>query len=374
MILEVTELRKSHSTPYSNTGCDSHSHEDAGLGRRPDYLVLCGDGYLCDVVDAIWAAFGTVFDFGKRRPGVRGQRYDTIVNSAQGIELAYEDTEYSDGRRAIRISIPGKPIGSVAQERVHWLAQFFADREYHCTRFDVAIDDYTRTLSLDSIKDCCESGDYTGANEFRYYKRKRRGEWQPGQTIYIGATTSDKQVRIYDKEIESKGTTKSIRYEVQYRDSLAQSVFLDYTQSPDAVAANENISRVAVSAVSFLHRTDVNLKRCRRYRFWESFIGRVGTPRTIQRIQTLPLLSRKIAWIERQVAGTLATVVMCKGFRWLEDWIHRITIDALGKTDTTRAAFVATWRDRQRVEQQHPQTAYDRLKLELSRTQLLEVT
>jgi hypothetical protein len=361
----VEKCQPSTQTPSSNTGLNRHPLHESGITHRLDYLVLCGYGYLEDVVAALWSAWGTNFNFQDARPGHRGKRYDTIAMSSQGIELAYGDACTISGERDIRVSIPGEPLSHIDQSRLWNFAKWANYRQYHASRIDYCIDDFSRTLTVDDVAIACENGDYAGAAEHRYYRRKKRGDYVAGQTVYLGSAQSDKQVRIYDKNIQSGGTVASTRVETQWRRHLARFAFDAYVTAEDCLSANQRLAQCVLGSLDFVRRTSSVLGRCQQIGWWTDFCSRVGAVQKLARSSIQPLISRKIAWVESQVSGTLALIAQCKSLQWVEHWLHRIVQKRLSEPNPARAAFAATWRDRQFVEKMSFERCYTGSQLDL---------
>jgi hypothetical protein len=352
-------------TPDSNTGSPRQGSRGHAITAHIDYLVICGAGYIDDAVRAIYACFGNHFNWEDAKPVHRGQRYSIGVVCPLGIEIAYTPDEIDDTFGDVRVSIPGAASSSVPNERLWQLAKFFSNRFYHCTRLDIAIDDYNRDLPLDAIALAGEAGDYSGASECRWFRRKRRGEYGVGQTIYFGSSQSDKQIRIYDKAMESNGSIDSVRYEVQWRAQMAQKAFEAYTDAASSANGLQATAGLAIGAMVFVRRTSTVLSRCPLYDWWQKFIDAVGEPLKMRIPSIQAMISTKISWIENQVSGTLALISQCKGLKWMEDWLHTTVQKRLVEPSPSRAAFVKTWNDRQTIDRMPFARALEGIQLEL---------
>ncbi len=341
---------KSSSTPHSNTGSNRQEPRESGIAAHPDYLVLCGKGNIQELIEALWAVFGVNFDHAGAKPGTRGRYYSCILRSAQTIELAYLKDDRSQTDHLFRLSIPGKPLAHVRPEELSKLGRFCLARQYRCTRLDWAIDDYERTLSLDRIAAECSAGSYIGASSYRDYKSQVKGAKQCGRTIYIGSPQSDKQVRIYDKSVESSGEIDSIRYEVQWRGRLAAETFSILFQGGDRVQAYQSLSNLAVGAIGFVWRSSSVLSRCPVKEWWGAFVARVGeaVKLSVRRLQ--PMISEKKHWVEYQVAGTLAIISQCKGFDDTLNWLERLIRERLATMPPAGVMYCKSWFDRVKVE------------------------
>jgi len=311
---------------------------------------VCGYGDVIELSNAIWSTFGTNFDWNGAKGGARGQYYEAIVKSAQGLEIAVNYCTTQKNYGTFRLSIPGKPLQHVQCEQVHKLGRYLLRHKYRCTRFDWAIDDYAHLLCLDEIRESCEAGNYSGANSHRDFKRQNRSSKQVGRTIYLGSTQSDKQIRIYDKNVESKGEINSIRYEIQWRDEYSQIAYEKFFGNCQVEESSSQISGLAVGALCFYTRRNKVLSRSVILPMWESFIARVGSSVKMSKRVLQPLISQKIAWVESQVAGTIGLITKIKGFDETFNWLERVVREKISTMSSSKIMFVDSWFDRLQVE------------------------
>jgi DNA relaxase NicK len=338
-------------TPHSNTGSNRQSPHGGITDAHLDYLVVCGSGDIEELLMAIRAVFGTCFDFEKAYPGTRGRYYATILKSSQGIELAYDSDSPNLQQRVFRLSIPGLPLSHVRPEELHKLGRYLIRLGVRCTRFDWAIDDWSRSLPLDSIEEACAVGNYTGARTYRIIRSAGRQQQKLGRSIYFGSPQSDKQVRIYDKEVESGGEVPTIRYEVQWRDELAHHAFSQYfsqSLSPDNIGG---LSNLALGAIGFIDRISEVAARCPLLSWWADFLELLSASPvklSVRRIQ--PMVSSKWRWMERQVAGTVALLTACCGFDDTFNRLERLVREKLAHLSSSARSFIQTYYDRQNME------------------------
>lgn len=346
----TTHKQKSHSTPHSNTGSKQQPTPATTLAAHCDYLVCCGKIQVEELIKAIWATFGTTFDYTGALPGTRGRYYQSILKSPQGIELAYTINKENAAETVYRLSIPGKPLSHIHQHQLSKFGRFLHHSNSRCTRFDWSIDDFSRKLCLDSIASCAKKGDVIGARKWRDIRSTGRNKEEQGRTVYLGATQSERLIRIYDKYVESNGKINSIRFEVQWRNSYAQEAFSQYFGTADAENATTIISKLAVGSIRFVRRTSVVASRCANVGWWNEFVKRVGgaTKMSVRRLH--PLISDKIRWVESQVMGTLAVITKVKGFDDTMNWLERQIREKAGKLTSMQSCYTFTCYDRLIVE------------------------
>jgi DNA relaxase NicK len=270
--------------------------------------------------------------------------------SPQGIELAYAIPNEATGLSRYRLSIPGKPLCHIPTKQLDDFGKWLVNSGCRCSRLDWAIDDYSHGLRLEDIEEAVREGSYSGARVCRIYEKRVRGGTQIGKTIYLGSSESDRQVRIYDKAVESKGLIDAIRYEVQWRDELAHKCFMALFSSDSFEDGSKLVSQYAVGSVHFLSRVDKNLPRCPVKPWWQEFIDKVGERLKLSVPRVQPMLSDKKRWIERQVAATIAVIVRCMGFDDAFHWLEREVREKLAHQSGRADSFVRTWHDRQEVE------------------------
>jgi DNA relaxase NicK len=249
-----------------------------------------------------------------------------------------------------RLSIPGSPLGDLSPDN---LAKFGrALYEYGCTatRFDWAIDDYDRQLSVDSFEEKGKLGDYSGAREFGVYYKRRLGQLNDAKTVYFGSYASDKLIRIYDKNIESKGKINAIRFEGQFRNELSKVYFNTLFGDTKFSANAQIVSNYAIGSIRFIRRTNAVVSRCEEYADWRTFCERVGQAIKISAKRIMRTVEQKMKWVERQVAGTLALCALCIGLEETMAWLERHIRVKVRRISQGSNEFFKSYRDRIIVE------------------------
>jgi hypothetical protein len=221
----VVEVTRATETPHSNTGLNRQDPHGTGISVGLDYLVLTGSGDIDELMKIIWAGTGTSFDTDKIRGGFRGVWYDRILASSSTIELAVRHNHDEPQFPKYRLSIPGKPLRAMLADTLMSFCDSLKAFGAVATRFDWAIDDYDRQISLSVFEEAGRNNNVFGCTEMGVTERRKFAQTQRTPTIYFGSTQSDKFVRIYDKFLESKGKIDAIRYEVQWRNKYASRVF-----------------------------------------------------------------------------------------------------------------------------------------------------
>lgn len=160
-----------------------------------------------------------------------GKTYYNEAVSSGAIKIKYnlpaDIPEYSNDKPSISISIPGSICGQLTFGQILGLiAHFKTIGKAKFTRFDIALDDYTKSLKYDDIYTACFN---KGVRGYRKPVHLEAGiiptlsnmRW--GWSFTWGAK-GDKELQIYDKETESLGRIRSIRSEARFRDECADDI------------------------------------------------------------------------------------------------------------------------------------------------------
>lgn len=219
---------------------------------REAFAHLFGDSGLCLARDA---APGKFYAF---RYMVRNQADEP----AGMIELGGSMTLRKNGRPSLRFELTGLGCGIVegrgdasADHAQRWCA-LRAKLERVAgvlTRADIAFDDFDGTRGLDLARTMYQVGefDYRFAGEMQRPKARGFDDYDSGDgsTFYVGHSSSEKQLRVYEKG-KQLGDPDSpwVRWEVQLRSSSRRKLTLDVLTEPLAYA------RGAFDCLDFISR------------------------------------------------------------------------------------------------------------------------
>jgi hypothetical protein len=346
-------------TPASNTGSNRQTPHGTGLRYKLDYLTLTGFGDTDQLLDIVWAATGANWDYTNARPGTRGIYYDLILRSSSTIEIAIKYSREDPTQNQYRLSIPGSPLGDLSPDTLAKFGQQLHAFGCRATRFDWAIDDYDRAVGVDFFEKAGIDNNYSGAREFGVYYKRKYGQLNDAKTVYFGSYTSDKLIRIYDKNIESKGKINAIRFEGQYRNSLAE-IYFDTLFNNNEFSANaQTVSNYAIGSINFVRRENAVLSRCPQIDVWRIFCQRVGQAIKISAKRIVRTIEQKMKWVERQVSGTLALCALCIGLEETLVWLERHIRVKIRRIRKGSNEFVRTHRDKRIVENLGYQNSLD---------------
>ena len=184
------------------------------------------------------------------------------------------------------------------------------ESEAKFSRLDVAIDDRTGCLSMPNILDCFNSGLIVS----RYKTgrvisgRKLNDATELGSTLYLGSSSSDTMIRLYDKAAESGEEGNHIRVELQTRNDRANILgtalaYLGFEEVPGIIKGYLDFK--VPSSCSQRERWDTQ-------EWWNRFLS--GAKKL--RLSTAPVIrsvDKSLEWCRKQVAPTLAMLVRTAG-------------------------------------------------------------
>lgn len=308
-----------------------------------DNLTLCKS--YCGSHEQVLSDFGLLADFvnpynvesfevNYDSPSFAGIKYQhKIQHLASTGNLCQYVVHSAAGSGAIRITLQGKYLKQLTAEQQLEILQLAFHLDYHVTRIDLALDLYTcdevREVLFDEFK--LNTHLIRGFRDFRdgsvvdaisgVYKSK---------CLYFGSKSSDKLLRIYDKNLESKGLTESLRLELQLRASLAQEAALQF-KSLDSV----DLFPLIIASLHFGNYSFVDLP------LWDSLkekfdSGEIALSRPTKD-QTLASL---LAWLKKQVAPTLATFCEYYGATKFAELIAELVESGIPRISNTMQRFL----------------------------------
>ena len=230
---------------------------------------------------------------------------------------------HTDKREAgIHVILPGSMLAHL-DFRPLQLINILRDWQAKFTRIDLAMDDFEGLLNLDVIYAKLLSCDV----QTRFRKVKKIGSGDigsleaPGQTINIGARSSESYVRIYDKRQERIAAGENsdklpenwIRVELEIKGKKSQAIadILGDCAMASGEGAGDKVGGLLYGLVDFKdpHPTDTNKSRWSTCDWWAKFVGQVSKLKI-----SLPKKEKTIetskAWVYNQVKTTLAMIVL----------------------------------------------------------------
>lgn len=300
-------------TPPSNTGLFPHNLFEVGVDTVTVVLrkVATAKG-ANDIKRLIERTFSEQIDFATDRPTFMMCAWDGCSRgSLRGTQLHWQaPEEYGFG--VLRVHLPGKALSAAtsadAKDCLQVLWELYGGT---CSRIDVAADDYEKITNLEDIAEAQRARNYTGVRSHRYTGSGSLHE-KDGLTYYFGSKTSDSQLRIYDKAVESKGIMDCIRWELQLRREKANALCDMWLGLGDCGDSRDCsvLSGAIAGAVDFIDRAPghKDLTRCKRLPWWERVRGCLASAFRVRPKKKVPLMAAKIGWICQSVLPSLAAV------------------------------------------------------------------
>lgn len=185
--------------------------------------------------------------------------------------------------------------------------------ENKCTRIDIAVDDKEgNIIDLEKI-----TYDITNANVVSKWKtslertkRKIKDGQVIGKTIEVGSRSSEMFLRIYNKSLEQEMEGKWTRMELEVKGNKAVKL--------QEILTVKNVGKVATGLInSYIrivqpNKTDENKSRWKIKPYWKKIINTTEKISLSRKTEDVTL-EKMENWIDKQVAPTLATIIMAKG-------------------------------------------------------------
>jgi DNA relaxase NicK len=235
--------------------------------------------------------------------------------------LGYNWFADSPTRGEAIITISGSLLARLSMERCHDFLKTLYELGAHCTRFDIAVDDFTKSyFDYEKLDSALAAGNFKGARP-KSYSCTRDGDG--GWKATVGKRGNNIYRRFYNKAVQSKGAIDAYRYEVEYLNGHAKSIFESFcTLNHEAIL--DFCSQLLGGAVDFIDRSQSDrASRSPRLDWWDDFVSVLGgaiqwsVPRLVRTIE------KTIKWVDKQVASSLAVIRECKGLDWFEKWLHK---------------------------------------------------
>lgn len=316
-------------TPSSNTGLNSQKLDTTlnwNLTARADWLqgtfTTCSSLQLERVLNAYQDVSGDKVVLKLGKGSYLGKQWANQGDSPLGFRCWYNlPGENNDGAGHLLVSFPGAVLGRLTVCQQRELGRRLLALNFKATRFDPAIDDYSKRVTFEQIRDAIEAGNYARFRKAQI--TKNYGDTYGGWTIYCGSRASDRFLRIYNKFAESKGQIDSIRWEGELRDKLADRYFREWIEAPDEVSA-QLLASFVIGLVEFVDRAqEKNVNRMVELPWWQEFKDAVGASIRYSVEQLKTNLKQAKDWVSHQVVKTLAIVRQVVGGKRFSSWLVR---------------------------------------------------
>lgn len=305
--IAYSEITRVLAVEDSNTSLDSQDNNDT-MSAHVDWLSFSfqlNDKFVLDrLLETIQQLLQVTiaFDSGRVITDNSKETY-TYYPTDYGVSVGYTST-LVDGIVKCRVTIPGQQLQRMDDWYVkHVCKKLHDDFGAKCTRIDLAVDDYSRSLDFGMIQDAILAGNIAGFNKAKFIESY--GGSDSGKTIYLGTRRSPKYGRIYDRMAMTNGMENCIRFEVEYKQGMALAIFQDYIKADEDTGISL-LSGIIKSAFDFTIKKDKNLSRATRLLWWESFLGRiVGEIIKVVLPKKNRSIERTLSWLRRSVSKSI---------------------------------------------------------------------
>lgn len=191
------------------------------------------------------------------------------------------------------------------------------------TRLDIAFDDFTGLLDIDTVCDDARSGAYVS----RWDSRKTLVTYsQGGNSIQFGSRSSEMYLRIYDKAAE-RGYDDGrhwVRTEIVLKRERAMSFIYDNPELP----IGDKFCGVLAQYLRFIDEdeTDSNKWRWPIKQYWADFLSGAAPISLYSKPGTEYNLSACERYVYQQAGNAVWSLLLVRGFSgFFEDLLHRGT-------------------------------------------------
>jgi len=238
---------------------------------------------------------------------------------------------YIDGRFIVDISGNGLGVyfAKNKDQTIEQLVRLCAGEDgSRVTRFDIAFDDFNRKLDIMKIVKLIREDKESSrvVTRWRGWRLLSSGDMfaedNKGLTLYLGARSSGSFARLYDKRLEVISNAKKrgvdldfdllpdswLRFELELKGKKSDAVVRDFLSSPLGFSP-AYFTGVLRGLIEFKSGSRNGKKKSdlRAAAWWTSFCG-LGERFPVSPPSPRQSIEKKIAWLERSVAGSLALV------------------------------------------------------------------
>ncbi|MGB5594303.1 MAG: replication initiation factor domain-containing protein [Crocosphaera sp.] len=215
------------------------------------------------------------------------------------------------------LQIPGSYWSQLENKKRLTLLKFLTLYGFHITRFDIALDDYSRRISFDAVKKAGELGNYRLVNSYKCVESAIIRGSSIVPTCYFGS--AQKMLRFYNAEVVHGH--KADRWELQLRGAHADSVVSEFLKNP------QSLGKFLTGAVDFGYQTNKSWDSFSRFNWWESLRQESQGSLKIVLPTFNPCFERAEAWLYNQVAPTLAVAFHGYGTKGFNQLLEDLVLD-----------------------------------------------
>jgi hypothetical protein len=337
----VYNKTKDFNPPTSNTGVAIDLKEFQPVELGIDWLAgsfpTTAIGQVCKLIESVFEEKFPEDFFGSRW-------YAKVYQISKGVRLSTDAR--ADGKTKSYISVSASALSSLTSEQQYNLMSELYHLDFVCSRVDIKLDDYSKTLTPALAYQAIEEGNYTGFQQKVYRRWLESGTLGvKSQTLEVGrrgSSGSGKFVRIYTKWVQTmfdENPVDSNRLEIEFSEKKSSQVF-EFLLSVGVDSWTDLMLNLITGAIDFIDRVESTEdgKRfkapavCERLSWWQQVIGdvikiKLSAPRKVVTI------AKAFNWIRKQVAPTFA--MLC-------DYLYKVSKDDIPDLDV-KAFWFELW-------------------------------
>lgn len=311
-----SQAKAKGTAPVSNTGLNSQELHGTALYVRPDWVQgtirfrTLEEMHQCR--EFVEGFLKELFVIHPDRGRFVGKQFNNTAIGIEGSLILYNTSDQEpDQLGHAFISLPATALATIDCRNIwRMLSGLVGCWGFKATRFDIAIDDFDKTISYEQIQAALANRNFSGFRKSTARKNYDLKQENVGFTCTFGSRQSNRYYRFYDKEQESGGKIKSNRLEVELKEELAVLAINQWL-----ALSGENfeewspklLAGLVVGGISFVQRGgDKNVSRMAMLPWWEQFVEKVGCSIRHTVVVAETNLERKKEWFTRQVAPTVA--------------------------------------------------------------------
>ena len=285
--------------PSGNTGVEIT--RDVPRRPRPDDGVGVSVGWLSCTWVGQWDTVKAFTDWaaafvGELAPVSRRWRgYDVVYVAEHDVLLGVREREC--GALELHLDVPASVLENMTHDALYAFLLFVANYALNVSRCDVTLDDWMKLVTPADLDALTSGGaDVYALNKELCVTRAEQSQFirskgpKGGDTWYLGGTSGEARLRVYDKSRESGGEVDAIRWELQLRGDRAKDAVVSLALEAHIKAGGDVGLRDAGGAelagymgewaaqqlvrfVDFRDRSaDSNITRCPRLRWWTALV------------------------------------------------------------------------------------------------------
>ena len=237
--------------------------------------------------------------------------------------------------------IGGSGLSSFPPESIYKFLRDLSIRFFFkASRIDLAFDDYERIIEPEEVNEFSNDGSYKGFRKHKYIGGSTRSGEATDAGIYFGTRGKNgggKFLRCYDKQLESKGETKSIRWEVEFSKDRANNIYFELAMASNLESFVTKIALFIGGSIDFIEGG--SRSKIDRLAFWEQILHHLGSA-SLRSPVADGSIEKSIGWVSKSVTPSLVKIRKAIGDDEFNEWLQDQMQDVVLKIKAERQVQV----------------------------------